>query len=161
MPCYCSGAFQTSGPVPKGEGDHVPLDRCRIAVVDNDRVYLEVIRDLLEDEGFSVVTHDDLETGCGFLRKQPADLVIVDILQQREPLGLSLLTSLLQDDELRNLPVIVVSADERILREHAAQFQADGFAVLGKPFDFQELLRVICQALNLSTPRLASPSSAD
>ena len=42
-----------------------------------------------------------------------------------------------------------------ILREHAAQFGADAFAVLGDPCNFQELLRVICEALNLSAPVLA------
>jgi CheY-like chemotaxis protein len=112
------------------------MEKRRIAVVDNDRAYLEVIRDLLEDEGVAVLTHDDLGTGCSFLGQQRPDLVIVDILQQREPLGLTLLAGLLQDADLRTLPVMVVSADERILREHAAQFQADSFAVLGKPFDF-------------------------
>jgi DNA-binding response OmpR family regulator len=137
------------------------MDVRRIAVLDNDRIYLEIIRDLLQDEGFAVVTHDDLSSGCGFLRQQRPDLVIVDILQQREPLGLVLLASLLQDVELRVLPVIVVSADEMTLREHAEQFQADGFAVLGKPFDVQELLRVIRRVLNLSAPLPTGTASAD
>jgi CheY-like chemotaxis protein len=126
------------------------MDMRRIAVVDNDRVYLEIIRDLLEDEGFTVLTHEDLRTGCTFLRQVHPDLVIVDILQQRKPLGLTLLADLLQDVELRALPVIVVSADEFILNEHGAQFHADGFAILGKPFDFQELLAVISQNLKIS-----------
>jgi CheY-like chemotaxis protein len=136
------------------------MDTRRIAVVDNDRVYLEVIRDLLEDEGFAVLTHDDLGTGCGFLRQEHPDLVIVDILQQREPLGLSLLAGLLQDADLRHLPVMVVSADERILREHAAQFQTDGFAVLGKPFDVHELLQLIGETLNLSAPVAAARTAS-
>ena len=62
------------------------MDVRRIAVVDNDRVYLGVIRDLLEDEGFAVLTHDDLASGCTFLRQHRPELAIVDILQQREPL---------------------------------------------------------------------------
>jgi CheY-like chemotaxis protein len=85
----------------------------------------------------------------------------VDILQQREPLGLTLLGGLLQDADLRNLPIFVVSADEMLPREHAGQFQADGFVVVGKPFDFQELLCVICQTLHLSAPRVASMSLAE
>src|SRR5919199_4614520 len=100
------------------------MDTRRIAVVDNDRIYLEIIRDLLEDEGLTVLTHDDLRTGCTFLSQVRPDLVIVDILQQREPLGLALLADLLQDVALRALPVIVVSADEFILNEHGAQFHA-------------------------------------
>jgi hypothetical protein len=40
----------------------------------------QAIRDLLEDEGFAVLTHDDLETGCSFLRQQHPDPVLVDIL---------------------------------------------------------------------------------
>jgi hypothetical protein len=46
------------------------------------------------------------------------------------------------------------------LSQYAAQFEADGFAVLGKPFAFDELLRATCQALNLSAPRLTRTASA-
>jgi CheY-like chemotaxis protein len=128
------------------------MDMRRIAVVDNDRIYLEIIRDLLEDEGYSVLTHDDLRTGCSFVRQVRPDLVIVDILQQRKPLGLTLLADLLQDAVTRALPVIVVSADEFILKDYAAQFHADGFQVLGKPFQVQELLTAISQGLRVSMP---------
>jgi DNA-binding response OmpR family regulator len=72
------------------------MDGRRIAVLDNDRIYLEIIRDLLEDEGFAVLAHDELGTGCSFLGPQRPDLVLVDILQQREPLGLTLLGGLFQ-----------------------------------------------------------------
>jgi hypothetical protein len=57
--------------------------------------------------------------------------------------------------------IIVVSTDAMFLREHAGQFQAHGFAMVGKPCDFQELLRAICQALNLSAPMMAGTSSAN
>lgn len=122
----------------------------RIAVVDNDRIYLEIIRDLLEDEGYTVLTHDDLRTGCSFVRQVRPDLVIVDILQQRKPLGLTLLADLLQDPLTRDVPVIVVSADEFILKDYATQFHADGFQILGKPFQVQDLLAVISDGLRVS-----------
>jgi CheY-like chemotaxis protein len=128
------------------------MDMPRIAVVDNDRIYLEIIRDLLEDEGYTVLTHDDLRTGCSFVRQVRPDLVIVDILQQRKPLGLTLLADLLEDGATRALPVIVVSADEFILKDYAAQFRADGFQILGKPFQVQELLTVISERLTVGMP---------
>jgi DNA-binding response OmpR family regulator len=123
------------------------MDVRRVAVVDNDRVYLRVMRDLLEDEGFEVLTHDDLASGCAFLKQDRPELAIVDILQQREPLGLTLLASLRQEPELRHLPVIIVSADELLLREQGADLQAAGFGLLVKPFDFQELLALIRRSL--------------
>jgi CheY-like chemotaxis protein len=126
------------------------MDMRRIAVVDNDRIYLEIIRDLLEDEGYTVLTHDDLRTGCSFVRQVRPDLVIVDILQQRKPLGLTLLADLLQDPLTRDVPVIVVSADEFILKDYATQFHADGFQILGKPFQVQDLLAVISDGLRVS-----------
>jgi CheY-like chemotaxis protein len=126
------------------------MDMRRIAVVDNDRIYLEIIRDLLEDEGYTVLTHDDLRTGCSFVRQVRPDLVIVDILQQRKPLGLTLLADLLQDPLTRDVPVIVVSADEFILKDYATQFHADGFQILGMPFQVQDLLAVISDGLRVS-----------
>jgi DNA-binding response OmpR family regulator len=137
------------------------MDVRRIAVVDNDRVYLGVIRDLLEDEGFAVLTHDDLASGCAFLKQQRPELAIVDILQQREPLGLTLLAGLRQDPELRGLPVIVVSADELLLRERAGDLQAAGFGLLPKPFDFQELLALITRTLAHAAPSLTTAAAAD
>jgi DNA-binding response OmpR family regulator len=133
----------------------------RIAVLDNNRDYLEIVQDLLQDEGFAVVTHEDLSSGYGFVQQQRPDLAIVDILQHREPLGLNLLVALRQDAELRALPVVVASADEPTLRQHADQFEAEGFAVLSKPFDLEELLRVVCQALDQSGPLPTTAAVAD
>ena len=124
----------------------------RIAVLDNEPVYLDVIQDLLQDEGFEVVTLADLRAGYAFVQQQHPDLVIVDLLQQREPLGLALLAALRQDPQLRQLPVVVASADERTLRARAEQFRAAGCAVLSKPFDVEDLLRLIRQLLPVSGP---------
>jgi CheY-like chemotaxis protein len=123
---------------------------CRIAILDNEPVYLDVIRDVLQDEGFEVVTLDDLRPGYAFVQQQRPDLVIVDLLQQREPLGLALLAALRQDPQLRELPVVVASADEQTLRERAEQFRTDGCAVLGKPFEIEDLLCLIRQLLPAS-----------
>jgi hypothetical protein len=64
---------------------------------------------------------------------------------------------------LRNLPLIVVSADEMFLREHAGQFQADGFALVGVSHsNFEEFVAVRdLPDPHLSAPRMASMSSAE
>ena len=77
----------------------------RIAILDNEPLYLEIIQDLLQDEGFEVITLGDLRAGYAFVQQQHPDLLIVDLLQQREPLGLTLLVALRQDLQLRGCRV--------------------------------------------------------
>ena len=128
-------------------GAPAEAERPRIAVIDDDRSCLQLVQELLEDEGFDVATRDDLRGAHEFIRDCQPDVVILDLIQERKPVGLAVLAALAEDEHLRGLPLIVVSADALRLGHIGHGLQDEGVAVLSKPFDLQALVDLVRQAL--------------
>jgi CheY-like chemotaxis protein len=127
--------------------DRGEAERPRIAVVDDDRACLQLMRELLEDEGFEVATHHDLRHAYEFIKSCQPDVVILDLIQERKPVGLGVLAAVAEDEHLRGLPLIVVSADAVRLQHLGRGLHGEGVAVLNKPFDLQELVDLVRQGL--------------
>jgi DNA-binding response OmpR family regulator len=124
----------------------------RIAVVDDDRVCLQLVQELLEDEGFEVSTFDDLRGAYEFIKASQPDLVILDLIQERKPLGLGVLAAVAEDARLRGLPLVVLSADALRLQHLERGLHDEGVAILSKPFDLQALVDLVRQALLRAGP---------
>jgi CheY-like chemotaxis protein len=138
------------------EGAPSEAERPRIAVIDDDRSCLLLVQELLEEEGFDVAVCDDLRDAYQFIKTCQPDVVVLDLIQERKPIGLAVLAALAEDRHLRGLPLIVVSADALRLRHLGRGLQDEGVAVLSKPFDLQELIDLVRQALLQAGP-LATP----
>ena len=134
------------------EGAPTEAERPCIAVIDDDRSCLQLVQELLEDEGFDVATRDDLRGAYEFIRDCRPDVVILDLIQDRRPVGLGVLAALAEDEHLRGLPLIVVSADAVRLSHLERGLQDEGVAVLSKPFDLQALVDLVRQALLQAGP---------
>jgi CheY-like chemotaxis protein len=134
------------------EGASAEAERPRIAVIDDDRSCLELVQELLEEEGFQVAARGDLRGSYEFIKRCEPDVVILDLIQERKPVGLGVLAALAEDEHLRGLPLIVVSADSLRLRHLERGLQDEGVAVLSKPFDLQELIDLVRQALLQAGP---------
>lgn len=105
----------------------------KILVVDDFSTMRRIIRNLLRDLGFEN-THeaDDGNTALPILRRGGFDFLITDWNMPGMD-GLSLLEEVRKDNELRSLPVLMVTAEAR--REQivtAAQAGVNGYIV--KPF---------------------------
>ncbi len=105
----------------------------KILVVDDFSTMRRIIRNLLRDLGFEN-THeaDDGNTALPILRRGGFDFLITDWNMPGMD-GLQLLEQVRNDDELRSLPVLMVTAEAR--REQivtAAQAGVNGYIV--KPF---------------------------
>jgi CheY-like chemotaxis protein len=126
--------------------------RPRIAVIDDDRACLQLVQELLEDEGYEVAALEDLRTGYEFIKTCRPDLAILDLIQDHRPVGLGLLAALAEDEHLRRLPLIVISADALRLQHLGRGLQDEGVAVLSKPFDLQALVDLVRQSLLRAGP---------
>jgi CheY-like chemotaxis protein len=134
------------------EGAPAEAERPCIAVIDDDPSCLQLVQELLEDEGFEVAARDDLRGAVECIKSCQPDVVILDLIQERKPIGLGVLAALAQDDHLRGLPLIVVSADAVRLRHLGRGLQDEGVAVLNKPFELQALVDLVRQALLQTGP---------
>ena len=122
--------------------------RGKILVVDDDRdtaLYLSV---LLEDKGYEVRTAEDEVEALSQLDEFPAATVIMDVLMPGRS-GLDLLVKLRNNPRWRDLMVIVVTGNDRVLEDYGKSYLSlhKGIrgpdAVLGKPVDPKALLRLL------------------
>ena len=112
-----------------------------ILLVDADHATLKYVRLILENEGYRVVSaHDGDEALLQDAEARP-DLVLLDILLPNKN-GYQVCRSIKEDETLRTLPVLLLSAKSQPSdRFWAKRVGADGF--VAKPFDPADLLREI------------------
>jgi DNA-binding response OmpR family regulator len=107
-----------------------------ILVCDDDEPLRELMKVTL-GAGYRFVEAADGEIALAELAQERPDLVLLDVMLPGYS-GLDVLQAMRSDDELRDVPVIVVSAWQTPQdREAAVAAGADGF--LAKPFELEEL----------------------
>jgi CheY-like chemotaxis protein len=122
--------------------------RPRIALVNDDTTYLQLMQDVLAgEEGYGVLICQESDTAYAFVKQARPDLVILDIRMGGEESGWKILELLTLDPETRPIPVIVCSAAIGDLQDHEPLLQTYGVGVLPKPFDLEALLEKVQAAL--------------
>src|SRR3954469_25370954 len=95
------------------------MEKARIFVVNDDKVSLELMKLLLEEEGYRVTLfHSDNEV-YEKVKEDPPDLLILNIVMNVPDAGWKLLDNLILDPQTADVPVIVCSGDVRSLRDKA------------------------------------------
>ena len=116
----------------------------RITVINDNPDFLELMGAILDDEsGYEVRLLDGDETGLEQLQETSPDLIIVDLLLGRAS-GWELIALARADATLREVPIIVCSADVNQLRERAEELADIGDVhMLKKPFAVDELTSLV------------------
>ena len=105
---------------------------------------VEAFRDLLEEVGYAVRCARNGVEALATLRREPISIVLLD-LQMPMMDGRELRRRQLEDPALAEIPVVIVTASLRDTIE--------GLRVIRKPFDCDELLRAIEEALRARDER--------
>src|SRR5689334_15479725 len=125
----------------------------RIAVIDDDAVFVDLMHDLLAvGEGYDVVSAPDWLRSVEFIRDVRPDLIILDLMLGRDQTGWGVLALLREDPDMAQIPVILCSAAAPALL--ACGGPAHGHAAVetvAKPFDVDQLLEVIERLLAACT----------
>jgi DNA-binding response OmpR family regulator len=115
-----------------------------ILIIDDDMGLQAVLYTALTNEGYQVVEATDGEQGLTLISKVHPSLVISDIMMPNLD-GVELFHHIkghLQDD---GIPVIIMTALNR--KPWFADLEAEGAVILHKPFEVQELIKMIEVAL--------------
>jgi CheY-like chemotaxis protein len=128
------------------------MDGPLIAVINDDSVFLTVIQDLLEGEGFRAVVWAGGDGAVELIKRERPALLIADLRMEKVDTGLAVLQMLRLDATTRNLPVILCSADGAWMTANAEHMRAKGYALLAKPFDLEELLALVAAAVGPGVP---------
>jgi CheY-like chemotaxis protein len=112
----------------------------RMLVVEDEENIRESVAALLEVEGYEVETADNGAQALAFLKNgPPVSLIFLDLMMPQMD-GWAFRARQLNQPELQDIPVVVLSGARRIEKEVA---NLEPAAVLRKPVSIQELLEVI------------------
>ena len=126
----------------------------KVLIVDDEMDIRIFMTTLLETSGFKPVVAEDGKQGLDLARKHKPSLVIMDVMMPKES-GIYLYRELKKDPELKDIPVIMVSALARKTFMHS-QSVLDAYeggqipeptAYIEKPPDADELLETIQKIL--------------
>jgi two-component system cell cycle response regulator DivK len=112
-----------------------------VLVVEDNELNMKLFHDLLEANGYNIVqTRNGLEA-IDLAREHHPDLILMDI-QLPEVSGLEVTKWIKEDDELRSIPVIAVTAfamkgDEERIRQGGCE------AYLSKPISVTKFLETV------------------
>lgn len=124
----------------------------RILIIDDEESALDLLRRILEQEGYEVVAAKNGQEGVGIFRRQQFDLVVTDMVMPVKD-GLKTILELRQVDPA--IPLIAISGGGAIAKERYLNVAGyiEGVCTIPKPFSRAELLAGI--------ERLLSGPSAD
>jgi two-component system, cell cycle response regulator DivK len=117
-----------------------------ILVVEDNELNMKLFHDLLEAQGYDVLQSQDGMEALKLARTHRPDLILMDI-QLPEVSGLEVTKWLKEDEELRSIPVIAVTAfamkgDEEKIREGGCE------AYISKPISVASFLETVEKYLN-------------
>lgn len=122
----------------------------RIMVVNDTQEILELFREILEDEGFEVVLYSYGIQDLAEVERVEPDLIILDHIIGGEPVGWQMLQKLKMRRSTARIPVIVCTAAVKAVQEMEGYMKSKNVGLVLKPFDIDDLLLAVKQALKMS-----------
>ena len=86
------------------------MENAKIMVVDDDADLSSSIRAILESKGHTVVTASSKSEGMARFKEEKPDLAILDVMMDTWQDGFEIARELKQDPELRDMPIIMLTA---------------------------------------------------
>ncbi len=119
------------------------MQRQHIFVVNGSADFLDVVRELLQDEQYNVTTTNFVPQTFKQIETARPSLLIVDLIHG-EMAGWDLLAELRHEAATREIPVILVSTSEQLLEKaETEQVIWGGDRYFLKPFSLDALLQAI------------------
>ncbi|MFH1540182.1 MAG: response regulator [bacterium] len=113
----------------------------KILIVDDEEDIRTFLETLFQDNDYDTCLATNGFEAMEQLKKEKPDLITLDLMMPYET-GTHFYKNLLKEDELKNIPVIVVSG---LAGRHLAIRKP--FAVFDKPIEREELLKAVRKAL--------------
>jgi len=122
----------------------------RVVCVEDEPEMIDLIRLILGRKGYEVIGAHGGMAAMQIIQEQMPDVILLDLMMPDMD-GWEVYQKLKADDDVKNIPVIVVTAKaqsiDKVLGLHIAK--VDDY--ISKPFSPQELLDSIDQILNRAT----------
>lgn len=110
----------------------------KILVIDDELSMTRMVKDMLEEEGYTVLTATNPEVGLKLVSQENPDLIMCDRLMPVMT-GNDVCRELYLNEELRSIPIVMMSAVNNLMARpmpNCRQF-------LAKPFHFLQLIDTV------------------
>ena len=114
-----------------------------ILITDDDRGCQEVLREIMEPEGFRTLLASSGEEALDIVREEPVHLLLLDMHMPRLT-GLETMQLVRQVNALLPCILVTADADERLMR---LAYQARAYSVIPKPVSKHVVLYTVVRAL--------------
>lgn len=128
-----------------------------ILVVEDNQDLSLLFRLVLESAGYQVATVDDGRKALTQVEKLQPQLVVMDIMMP-EVSGLQVSRNIKDQPDYQSLPILLVSAIDRLQDEQLHSSKAD--AILYKPFDIDYLITKVDELTSDRLKRVTSSTTA-
>lgn len=115
----------------------MPLVRT-VLVADDDAMFREMITAVLEDGGYKVLAALDGQDGWDRLRKEGADMAVLDLNMPRKN-GLELTRLIRASAQYKDMPVLMLTI-RALVEDHVSGYERGADDYLTKPFDPKMLI---------------------
>jgi len=117
----------------------------RVLVVDDERDVVDLLKTILQVEGFAVEIETDGRSALSRILNDPPHLILLDLMMPDLD-GFELLKLLRLDPRAASVPVLIVSA-RTAHQDQIESLQLGADAYICKPFSPKELVRQVLQLL--------------
>jgi putative two-component system response regulator len=118
--------------------DHQPLANAKSTIVDDEQLNIDLVQAYLEEESYHAFrSTTDSTNALELIRDYEPDVVLLDLMMPNVD-GFEILVALRDDERLKRIPVIVLTAASSSFKLQALELGATDF--LGKPVDPSELI---------------------
>jgi CheY-like chemotaxis protein len=120
-----------------------------VLAIDDSKKILDIVKYFLEQDGYAVKACSDPFQGIQVAQQGGVDLILLDIMMPGMD-GYTVYDHLKKDPKTRDIPVIMLTAKAIILHT-PKDFFYGLYGFLAKPFSKQQLLKVVSEALRITT----------
>jgi CheY-like chemotaxis protein len=85
------------------------MESKKIIIIDDDPDILESLKVILQSQGFEVLTASNREDGIQLCSSQKPDLIILDIMMEKDLDGYGMLNDFRKEGSLMDVPIIMYS----------------------------------------------------
>lgn len=110
-----------------------------IAVVDGAPEFLELMYDMLTEQGYETILWSEGQGAFEMLVREQPDLVILDLWLEHPKAGEMVLGLMRVDPATKHIPVIISTTDPHLCHQRSTFLQDERCDVLVKPFDLADL----------------------
>ena len=123
-----------------------------ILVVDDEADIVDMLKDMLTETGYEVVTASDGKEALRKTKLLKPDLIVLDVNMPKMD-GSEVIFTLKQNEATKNIPVIFLTALRSREDGFGIEKNVGGIPTFAKPFDFDELLGKIREMIAASEKR--------